>query len=80
VNVGSLPDPAALVGQGGGRDALCFQGFAERVDDDAAGDAAVGGDRDGVAGVVVERAQDLMSLPSGGARFESLSVVYGSAR
>jgi hypothetical protein len=48
-----------VVGQGGGRDAVVFQGFGERVDDDLAGDAAVGGDCDGVAGVVVELAQDL---------------------
>ena len=37
----------------------CFQGVGERVDDDVAGDAAVGGDRDGVAGVVIDPAQDL---------------------
>ena len=48
-----------VVGQRGGRDAVGFEGFGERVDDDRAGDAAVGGDRDGVAGVVVEPAEDL---------------------
>ena len=34
-------------------------GFSEVVQDDGAGDAAVGGDREGVAGVVVEPDQDL---------------------
>jgi len=34
-------------------------GFAEFGEHDGAGDAAVGGDREGVAGVVVEPAQDL---------------------
>jgi hypothetical protein len=36
-----------------------FEGFGERVDDNLAGDAAVGGDREGVAGVVVDPAEDL---------------------
>jgi hypothetical protein len=36
-----------------------LDGGGERGDDDRAGDAAVGGDRQGVARVVVDDAQDL---------------------
>jgi hypothetical protein len=38
---------------------MCFTGFAELGEDAGAGDAAMRGDRQGVAGVVVELAQDL---------------------
>jgi hypothetical protein len=48
----------AVVGQGGGRNALGLMGFAERIQDDGSGDAAVRGDRACVAGVVVEPAED----------------------
>ena len=48
-----------VVSQRRGRDTVCFQGVREGVDDDGTGDSAVGGDRDRVAGVVIEPAQDL---------------------
>jgi hypothetical protein len=51
-----------VVGQCGGRHTVGFQGLRECVDDDRAGDSTVGGDRQGVAGVVVEPAQDLHIL------------------
>ena len=38
---------------------MCFKGVCEGVDDDGSGDAAVGGDRDGVTGMVIEPAEDL---------------------
>ena len=38
---------------------MCVTGFPERFKDDGAGDAAVGGDRQRVAGVVVEPVEDL---------------------
>jgi hypothetical protein len=47
------------VGQGRGRDAMGGNGLPEDVAHDRAGDPVVGGDREGVAGVVVEPAQDL---------------------
>jgi hypothetical protein len=37
---------------------MCGNGFLERVQDNRSGDAAVGGDRERVAGVVVEPGQD----------------------
>jgi hypothetical protein len=48
-----------VVGEYRGRIAALGCGFAERGRDDRAGDAAVGGDREGVAGVVVEPGEDL---------------------
>jgi hypothetical protein len=49
----------AVVGQRGGRNAMGGTGFAEGGTHDRAGDAAVGGDREGIAGVVVEAVEDL---------------------
>src|SRR6266568_5274843 len=49
----------AVVGEGGGGDAVCGSGFTELFDDGVAGDAQVGGDAQGVAGVVVEEGDDL---------------------
>ena len=49
----------AVVGQRRGREPVLVDGGAEGVDDDRAGDPAVGGDRQGVAGVVIEPGQDL---------------------
>lgn len=40
-------------------------GFAELGDDYGAGDAEVGGDRDGVAGVVVDPVEDFHVRPLG---------------
>ncbi len=37
---------------------MVFNGFAEVGEDDGAGDAAVGGDGEGVAGVVVDEVED----------------------
>jgi len=48
----------AVVGEGGVRDAMVLCGFGEFVDDDGCGDACVCGDGDGVAGVVVDPAED----------------------
>ena len=48
----------AVVGEGGVRDAMALCGFGEFVDDDGCGDARVCGDGDGVAGVVVDPAED----------------------
>jgi hypothetical protein len=49
----------AVVGQRGDRDLVRCNGFPEGPDDDGAGDPVVRGDREGVAGVVVEPGQDL---------------------
>jgi hypothetical protein len=49
----------AVVGQGRGRGAVAGDSVAEHVDHGGAGDGLVGGDRDGVAGVVVNEAEDL---------------------
>jgi hypothetical protein len=49
----------AVVGEGGGWCAVAGHGGQEGVDHGGAGDAAVGGDRQGVAGVVIEPGQDL---------------------
>ena len=49
----------AVVGERGGRDPVCGNGFAELGDHDRTGDPVVGGDTQGVAGVVVEPGQDL---------------------
>ena len=48
-----------VVGQGGGGHPVGVAGLAEDVDHDRAGDPGVGGDRQGVAGVVIDPAQDL---------------------
>ena len=58
----------AVVGQRGGGDAVLVSGFAEGGEHDRAGDPAVGGDVQGVAGVVVEPGDDLdvVPVPSGG--------------
>ena len=55
----------AVVGQGGGRDAVLRAGGAEGLQDGGAGDPGVGGDGQGVAGVVVEPGQDLGIGPAG---------------
>ena len=49
----------AVVGQRGGGDAVLSNGFAEGAQHDRAGDPVVDGDREGVAGAVVEPGQDL---------------------
>jgi len=49
----------AVVGQGGGGNAVLACGFAEGGEHDGAGDAVVGGDGERVAGVVIEPGQDL---------------------
>ena len=49
----------AVVGQGGGRDPVLGCGFAEGGGDDRSGDPGVCGDVQGVAGAVVEPADDL---------------------
>ena len=49
----------AVVGQGGGRDPMWAAACAEGGGDDRAGDPAVGGDVQGVAGAVVEPGDDL---------------------
>ncbi len=54
----------AVVGQGRGRNAMGGTGFAVCDGHDRAGDAAVGGDREGVAGVVVEPVEDFVVLLS----------------
>lgn len=48
-----------VVGEFGVRDAMALCGFGEFVDDDRCGDAHLCGDEDGVAGVVVDLAEDL---------------------
>ena len=48
----------AVVGEGGCRDAMAVSGFGEFCQDDGGGDAAVCGHGDGVAGVVVDPAED----------------------
>ena len=55
----------AVVGQGRRRWPVPVDGGAEGVDDDRAGDPEVGGERQGVAGVVVEPGQDLGCRPGG---------------
>jgi hypothetical protein len=49
----------AVVGQGRGRNAMCGTGFAEVVQHDWAGDAAVRSHRQRVAGMIVEPVEDL---------------------
>jgi hypothetical protein len=49
----------AVVGQGRGRNAMCGAGFAEGVQHDWAGDAAVRSHRQRVAGMIVEPVEDL---------------------
>ena len=49
----------AVVGQGGGRNAVLLAGGAEGQQDGGAGDPVVRGQRERVAGVVVEPGQDL---------------------
>jgi len=49
----------AVVGQGGRRGPVTLDGLVERVDDRRSGDGLVGGDEDGVAGVIVHEAEDL---------------------
>ena len=59
----------AVVGQRGGRDPVQVSGLPEGGQHDRAGDPPVGGDVQGVAGVVVEPADDLYvgaGSPSGG--------------
>ncbi|MBB3748158.1 hypothetical protein FHT44_000619 [Mycolicibacterium sp. BK634] len=51
--------------QGGIRDAMVVNNFAEFGDDDRSCDTDVGGDRERVAGVVVDPAQDLDVGPVG---------------
>jgi hypothetical protein len=48
-----------VVGEGGGRHAVAGRGVAELGEDDGPGDAAVGGDRQSEACVVVEEGEDL---------------------
>lgn len=52
-----------VVGQGGGRDPVFGNGFAERGEHDRAGDPVVGGDSQGEPGVLVEPGQDLAVEP-----------------
>src|ERR1700721_2552151 len=54
----------AIVGQGGGRGAVLLTGGAEGEEDGGPGDPGVGGERERVAGVVVEPGQDLGIGPS----------------
>ena len=49
----------AVAGEGGGRNAVLRAGGAEGQQGGGTGDPAVGGDRQGAAGVVVEPGQDL---------------------
>jgi hypothetical protein len=51
--------PRLNVGQRRGWNAVLGNGFPERGEHDGAGDPVVGGDREGVAGAVVEPGQDL---------------------
>ena len=53
----------AVVGEGGGRDAVLRAGGAEGQQDGGPGDPDMGGDGQGVAGVVVEPGQDLGVRP-----------------
>jgi hypothetical protein len=55
----------AVVGQGGGRGAVLLAGGAEGEQDGGAGDRGAGGERERVAGVVVEPGQDLGAGPAG---------------
>ncbi len=48
-----------VVGQGGGRNAMLSDGGAEGGEHDRPGHSRVGGDRQRIAGVVVEPGQDL---------------------
>ena len=48
-----------VVGQYRCRDPVCFSCCGERLDNGVAGDSGVGGDREGVARMVVEPDQDL---------------------
>jgi hypothetical protein len=49
----------AVVRERGGGWLVVLHGVTEGLDDDGAGDRGVGGDRQGVAGVVVEEGEDL---------------------
>lgn len=49
----------SVVGEGGVRDPVLGNGFTEGADHDRRGDAGVGADVEGVAGAVVEPADDL---------------------
>ncbi len=53
----SCGEHESVVSQGGLRDAVQGAGALEGLDHDVAGDSGVGGDRDQVAGVVVEEDQ-----------------------
>ena len=55
----------AVVGQRGGRNAMGGNGFPEGAEDDPSGDPAVGGDRQGLAGVVIQPGEDLGAGPVG---------------
>ena len=48
-----------VVGQGRERDPMVGDRSTERRDDGRSGDGSVGGDRQGVAGVIIEPGQDL---------------------
>jgi hypothetical protein len=54
----------AVVGEGGGRDAVSGDGLAEGITDDGAGDAGPGADVQGVAGVVAGQVRISVSVPS----------------
>jgi len=64
----------AVIGQGGGRDAVAGKGLTEGCGDDRSGDAAVRGHRKCVAGAVVEPADDL-HLSAGSAVGSGESIV-----
>ena len=49
----------AIVGEGGGGDTELVNGVPEGGDDAGPGDARMGGDAEGVAGAVIEPAEDL---------------------
>jgi len=49
----------AVVGERGGRDLVCGNGVAQLGEHDRCGHSGVGGDGQGIAGVVVEPGQDL---------------------
>jgi len=63
-----------VVGERGGRDAVLGYGCTELVEHDRAGDPGVGGDPQGVAGVVIEPGQDL-GVGAGSAVWSGESVV-----